>query len=456
MSDIRDFGAVGDGRQDDTQAIQHAIQDGEGAIVFSPGVYRLTRTIHVDLDRRRFTGLTGIAGTVKLLMEGSGPALRLAGTHAGTAAPSSVEPNIFARQRMPMVQDLEIEGAHDDADGIELTGTMHSLLSGLLIHGCRHGIRLHQRNRNVLISHCHVYHNRGVGIFLDAVNLHQINIASSHVSYNRLGGIRITQSEIRNLQITGNDIEYNNHRSHDTAPEPTAEVYVDTSAPGSSVAEVTVASNTIQATPSPGGANLRIFDDGQGRSAPGIWTITGNVIGNQENNIHLAGCHDVVISGNNIYSCTERNLLVENSRQINVSGNNFRRHSNNLFTGVRFVRSRDCLIHGCSIRDEDPAGQRTGASLLELVECRRVTVANCHLLDGVPHGLHVVDSHGVSVQGCTIRDTRESRLSQAAVRWEGQGEQNLFQGNLVDAEPEAIQIDDSADVRQDGNRPGSA
>ena len=87
--------------------------------------------------------------------------------------------------------------------GIELIETMQAVFEGVLIRRVRHGIRLHKRNRNVLISHCHLYFNTGVGIFLDRVNLHQINIAGSHISYNRLGGIRIEGSEVRNLQITG-------------------------------------------------------------------------------------------------------------------------------------------------------------------------------------------------------------------------------------------------------------
>lgn len=453
MSDVRNFGAAGDGKQDDTQAIQHAVDDGEGAVEFSPGVYRIRETIQINLDRRSFTGLSGAAGAVKLRMEGPGPALRLVGTHGGTGDPASVKPQIFARERMPQVRDLEIEGAHREADGIELDGAMQAIISGVLIRGVRHGVRLHRRNRNVLISNSHFYHNRGVGVFCDGVNLHQINIVGCHISYNRLGGIRIERSEIRNLQITGNDIEYNTHRTHGTEPEPTAEIYIDCTAERASVAEVTVASNTIQARPSPGGANIRILDDGRQGSAPQLWTITGNVIGNQETNIHLSHCHDVVISGNNIYSCTHRNLLIEHSRQVNVGGNNFRRHGKNLYTGVRLVDSTDCILHGCSIRDEDPAGQASGASLLELVGCQRITVANCQLLDGAPYGLHVQDSSGVNVNGCTLADTRGERRAKAIIRWEGAGSGNLLLGNLVDDVEGALAIDASAQVKQVENLP---
>ena len=88
----------------------------------------------------------------------------------------------------------------------------------------RHGIHVAKRNRNLIISHCQIYYNTGVSVYLEDLNLHQAIINNNQISYCRLGGIRIERSEVRNLQITGNDIEYNNHRVHKTEPEPTAEI----------------------------------------------------------------------------------------------------------------------------------------------------------------------------------------------------------------------------------------
>ena len=42
MSNIRDFGAVGDGTTDDTAAIQHAVDDGDDLIVIPRGTYRIS------------------------------------------------------------------------------------------------------------------------------------------------------------------------------------------------------------------------------------------------------------------------------------------------------------------------------------------------------------------------------------------------------------------------------
>ncbi len=453
MSNVRGFGASGDGRTDDTEAILHAIQDGDGVLHFPPGTYRVTKTIEVDLAKFGPFGIDGTNGAARVLMAGAGPAFRVIGTHSGTGDPASVKGNVYPSQRLPTIKNIEIEGAHPEADGIEMIETLQSVFEGLLIRDCRHGIRLTKRNRNVLISHCHIYANTGVGIFLEEVNLHQINIASNHISYNRLGGIRIEKSEVRNLQITGNDIEYNNHKYHKTEPEPTAEIFIDTTAPKASVNEVTVASNTIQATDSPGGCNILIRDSADDTARPpGLWTITGNIIGNQETNVHLIGCYGVSVSGNCIYSCAQRNLLIEDSRQINVAGNTFRRHTPRLNTGVRIVRSADVTLSGSSILDEHPEGQPTGASLLEVVDSKRVNVSGCQLLDGSPCGIDVADSSNISITGCTIHDTRENPKSRHAIRCSGKGQGNLAAMNTIGKTLDAaMALDKKAGVRDEAN-----
>ena len=48
MSNVRNFGAAGDGRADDTAAILHALQKGDGTLEFPRGDYLISRTIEVD------------------------------------------------------------------------------------------------------------------------------------------------------------------------------------------------------------------------------------------------------------------------------------------------------------------------------------------------------------------------------------------------------------------------
>ena len=62
MTDVRNFGAVGDGKADDTEAIQHAITDGGGQLEFPRGDYRITQPLIFDLAKRSRTSLTGLGG----------------------------------------------------------------------------------------------------------------------------------------------------------------------------------------------------------------------------------------------------------------------------------------------------------------------------------------------------------------------------------------------------------
>jgi len=458
MSNVLHFGAKGDGKTDDTAAIIHTLAQGDGVLEFPRGDYLITKTIAIHLNETRRIAITGSGGVAKILMHGEGPAFHLIGTHAGSAHPPSFKPEVWSAQRMPTVTQLEIQGLAQamqgplgaTADGIKLEGTMQASIEGVLLRNLRHGIHIHKRNRNILISHCHIYHNTGIGVFLDSVNLHQINITGNHISYNRLGGIRAERSEIRNFQITGNDIEYNNHNAFTGfQPEPTAEILIDASADGATVREGTIASNTIQATYSAGGANIRFIgaagSDASGalNRKAGMWAIAGNLIGSQEINVHLVNTRGITLTGNFIYSGHQRNVLIEGSKNIALAGNCFEHNPDykekELCTGLRIVGSENITFSG-SILHDCQAGKHTVPTevklqrdgLLELVRCQRVSVTGCQILDGVPHGLFVDECEGVQVTGCTIMDTREPKLHTSAVKVTQKSKPLVMTGNVTE------------------------
>src|SRR5262245_16804009 len=118
MANVMDFGAAGDGERDDADAVQHALEQGDGVLQFRSGAYRLGRTIEVELARHGWLGIEGSTGTARLVMVAPGPALRIVGTHEGTAVPASVLPPVWQRERLPLVSSLEIVGEHPEADGI--------------------------------------------------------------------------------------------------------------------------------------------------------------------------------------------------------------------------------------------------------------------------------------------------------------------------------------------------
>lgn len=451
MSNVRDYGAVGDGRTDDAPAIQHAIESGDGLLEFPRGDYRISRTLHVDLARRGRTAFSGCGGVAKLLMYGAGPAIFLQGTHTASADPAGFRPEEWRQERMPTIDGLEIEGRHPEADGVRIENVVQPTLTRVLIREVRTAVHVTRRARNLLISHCHFFHNAGVGIHLDHVNLHQTIVTGSHISYCRLGGIRIENSEVRNLQITGNDIEYNNNRSHAVAgadAAPTGEIYIDVQDEGS-VREGTIASNTIQATYSPGGANIRFIGSRNvGNHRAGMWSISGNLIGSQGVGIHLTAARGFAIEGNYIYSGHHRNVLIERSRNIvlgpNCIGHNPDYGNLELATGVRFEDCENCVLAGLLIEDAE-AGEHTVAEakpivregLMELVRCRRVNITGSQVLDGTPNGLYLENCSDTVITGCTVLDDRQPQKMRAAIRWLGPGSGNLITQSRVGSGTEA-------------------
>ncbi len=457
MSEVKQFGTSGDGKTDDTDAILHAINEGDGEIIFARGNYRITKPIEIVLEKVNRIGIVGSAGTAKVIMDGPGPAFRFVGTHAATADPKGFEPNVWQKQRMPVIQNIEIEGRHPQADGIELDGTMQANISGVLLRELRHGIRLTGRNRNVLITACHIYHNSGIGVFCDNVNLHQFNVTGNHISYNRLGGVRISGSELRNMQITGNDIEYNNFRSHQGAKpdEPTAEIYIDArgvegQSPQSlqpSVREFTIASNTIQATPSPGGANIRIIGaEPTGDLPVGMAAINANVLGGQAINVHLQHCRGVSLAGNFIYNGWQHNLLAENCDDLSISGNvvghNDWHKGRELQTNIRIVDSTDCVLNGIQVRGT-PIGKSNWTeswnneptlphdALVELIRSKRISLSGCIIRDAAPSALFLDSCDSVSVTGCQIHDTTDKAKMKHAVLGRNKNSNVTLSANIV-------------------------
>src|SRR5262245_60123370 len=139
MSSVRAFGALGDGKTDDTAAIGHAIERGDGYLVFPQGEYLITRPLTFPLERVGRLSIHGRGGTARLIMAGAGPAIHIVGTHRKTAHPSDFAEGVWRKERMPTVRGLEIVGRHPQADGVRVEGAMQPTLQGLLIRRCRHG-----------------------------------------------------------------------------------------------------------------------------------------------------------------------------------------------------------------------------------------------------------------------------------------------------------------------------
>lgn len=390
MANVRDFGARGDGMHDDTTALMHTVAKGDGHIVLPRGDYRITRPIHVNLQQHGRIAIDGSGGTARLVMAGPGPALHLVGSHARSAHPDHFQEGVWQRERCPTVQDLEIVGEHAQADGIRIEGAMQPTLHHVAIRRCRHGVHLVNRDRNVLISDCHIYHNTGIGIFLDRVNLHQVNIHGNHISYNQRGGIVIAASEIRNIQICSNDIEYN----HDLKAETSADVFFDCR--DGTVREGTIVGNTIQAIRTPGGANIRLRGAAGHPNAVGLLAITGNLLGSQSRVLDLHGCRAVTVAGNSIYSGYEQAIWAEDSEHLLFSGNTLDHNPEYRGNSSDQVVLRNCRHvnwTGGLMQHTLPPTAPVNASI-ELQQCSNVSVS----------GLQIVNARvrGIRMDGCTL------------------------------------------------------
>ena len=418
--DVKKFGAKGDGETDDSAAIGKAFSESDGSLFFGRGSYLITRPIEIELSATGCMAIYG-EGPARIIMKGSGPAVRIVGTHMRNASPENISEGVWERERMPVVRGLEITGGHPEADGIEIAGTMQAVLSGLLIRNCRHGIHVARHNRNLIIHSCHVYNNSGCGIYFDGVNIHQANVANSHVSYNRRGGIKVCDSEIRNLQIVGNDIEYN----YSDESEESADVWFDISR--GAIREGTIAGNTIQAVQSPGGANIRMAGPGREASRKvGFFSISGNLISGQENNIHLRYVRGVAISGNSFHSGYKKSILAEYSSNIAVGSNIFDNnpdYGNKPHNGILLDNCRGCTLCGFHFSD---AG---GEAVVEVKDSSEINMTGCQVLNPENTAVFLKNSSNCRVSGCLIAGKKKPGRTGEPVKVEG-GENNDVSGNL--------------------------
>jgi len=426
------LGIIGDGKTDDTEAIQAAINSGSGTLTFPRGTYRLTKSVVIELDKTGFTSLIG-NGTANFIMEGSGPAFKFVGTHQANAAPKNVKEPVWARQRAPLVDGLVIVGANAEADGIEASGTMQLTITRVVVREARHGIHLTTRDRNIVISDCHLYHNRGVGIYYDQVDLHQSNIVGCHISYNAGGGVVSRGGNVRNVQISGCDIESN---MEPDAP-PTANVMLDCAT--GSIGEVAITGCTLQHNgDSPGSANIAFIgqkkiatDEENSRISWGLLTISGNVLTDVRNNIDLRYARGVVIQGNTFGPAFEQDIVIEGSSNVVIGSNCLDRNPQYVAEtvkcngGLRLLHCRDCTISGVHLN-----GALRQPAAVAIEDCENVNLSNCTILDSDGTGILVKNSVECSVSSCVVRDRRPDRRPAPSLLETG-GRDNQFQNNIV-------------------------
>lgn len=393
---------------DSTLRLQRQIEENRGNLILQgDGVLRITKPLVFDLAKYQGVAVRSLRGTT-LVMDGPGPALRFVGTHEGTASPKSFRPATW-NERMPIVSGIEILGNHQQADGVELVKTVGTIVRDVSVRWCRHGIHLVERNRNVVIAECHLYENSGVGVYLDDVNLHQINVSGSHISYNRRGGIVVRDGNVRNLQVSGCDIEGN--MPDDDTPTKTANILIDVSGSpktkAKSVAEISITGCTIQHSANygggrhervaPGGANIRLA--GKEIYPIDSVTISGNVISDTTTNIDINHARDVAINANNFFAPQPANLQVRHAQRVVVSGNTFNPRQFVRPGTIAFEDCSDCLIANSTLHRFT-----SGSGALILKRCHGFTITALNLTD-CGSGLLLEDTIDTTISSCRVMRT---------------------------------------------------
>lgn len=435
MPHAHNFGAAADGKADDTAALQHALNAGDGVLRLKKGTYRITKPLVLDLRKQGYGAVLGEGGTARIAMHAAGPAIRIVGDHRGTARPASYKPHTWERERFPTISGIEILGKHKDAVGIELRKTTKCVISQTLVRKCKIGVHLVERNRDFILSDSHLLDNSRYGLYFDRCNLHQVIVHGNHISWNKQAGIRSLGGDVHNVQITGNDIEYNNHPGIDKSPkgEPTgAEIWFE--ADDGIISEVTIASNTLQATVQPGGTNVRIF--GSKKDSPRgarLINITGNVIGSQSRGIDIRHAQRLTVTGNTIYNSIDLSLAFAHCSGFAVGSNTF------VWRGVDGdppqdgIRLEDCengSLIGLVTQRLCAGTEKKGAGIT-FVRCSDVALSESQVLDPWVRGVELEDCRRCRVSGNTIYDRREKPKMLHAIRVLGHSRDNLIQNNLI-------------------------
>lgn len=451
MSNVYGFGAVGDGQTDDTAALQHTLDAGDGVLQLNKGSYRITRSLVLNLKDKGFGAVRGECGASRIIMAGPGPAIRVIGDHQGTASPSSVLGHTWDRERFPSLSGFEIVGEHPDSVGIELRKTMKCVVSQVLIRKCRFGVHLVERNRDFILSDSHLYDNHEIGLFFDRCNLHQIIVRGCHISWNKVAGIKSLAGDVHNLQIVGNDIEYNNVTAggphtpaSDLSEHPGgSEIWFD--ATDGVISEVTISGNTIQATVQQGGANIRISGLAVQRPQPADYpkakpadtahliNITGNVLGSQWRAIELRHASRITITGNTIYDSADLSVFAKGCAGLVVSGNTFAWRGNDYEPtkdGLRFESCDSVLLSGL-VSQRFCAGSAESGAGITFVGSSDCSISDCQILDPWFRGLEIKDCVRFRIANNTVVDRRATARMQNAIRILGACRHMLVTGNML-------------------------
>jgi len=202
---------------------------------------------------------------------------------------------------------------------------------------------------------------------------------------------------------------------------------------GTSIREGAITGNTIQALPSPGGANVRIVGARADHpTAAGLLTVSGNLISSQLTNVHIADSRGVVVAGNQFFSGHEHAIHVERSDFINIAGNNFGNNPDyraETLDGILIEDSGGCSITGCIV-ENCLAGSAEEGGAIDVRGSANLIVSACQVHDPRWRALHLCGVRRALVAGCIVACSEPPTLNES-VLLDGDCSEVELSGNLL-------------------------
>ncbi|MGE6487453.1 hypothetical protein [Paenisporosarcina sp. NPDC076898] len=320
--DVSSFGAVGDGRTDDTKALQEAARQ-HGIISLESGkTYLISSTI--ELNPAIAKGIQG--NNAKILLDADLPAFHLKGNKTdGGARPTE---NVGLEDEFSFVIDsLHVFSRDHRGTALILDGSFGVIVTKSHFYNLKKGIELINKNRNVIISENHLWNLAEYGIHYNNANVHQSILTNNHISYAEIA-LFFENGDVHNTQIMGNDIEVGYLKNNDTR----SAIQVVCDKPKTQFSQSQIVGNSIEDHFLAKEGIINFYSKTFGPSsadsnlAPyvGMIEIMGNELSGSSKALVLENINDITINSNTFKLISEVFISIFTGGEgINMSGNIF-------------------------------------------------------------------------------------------------------------------------------------
>ena len=138
-------------------------------------------------------------------------------------------------------------------------------------------------------------------------------------------------------------------------------------------------------------------------------TITGNVFSDVQVNVEIKNARGVTVSANTFWEGFAHDILVEDSSNIVISGNNFDRNPRYLVNGNNLAEKNGVVLSrvtDSSFSDNIVSGVHGHEAAVDIVDCSRLRITNNSILDSDGAALRLTRLTRSLITGNLLRDDR--------------------------------------------------